>query len=69
MPARARAIASPPIPQHRSATLRTPSSANRPARWTATEVRVACSTPFGVKNMRYASFAPNFATARCRSRA
>lgn len=34
-----------------------------------TEVRVACSTPFGVKNMRYASRAPNFATARCRSRA
>ncbi len=69
IPARASAIASPPMPQHRSATLRTPSPANRVARWAATEVRVACSTPSGVKNIRYASSAPNFATARCRNRA
>jgi len=35
----------------------------------ATLARVDCSTPFGVKNIRPASAAPNFATARCRSRA
>ena len=69
MPARARAIASPPMPQHRSASRRTPSASKRCARHSATCVRVACSTPSGVKYIRCASAAPNFATARCRSRA
>ncbi|CAM5710630.1 hypothetical protein SANTM175S_10457 [Streptomyces antimycoticus] len=64
---RASAIASPPMPQHRSAVRRTPNSARRAARYAATEVRVDCSTPFGVKYMRCASSEPNLATARCRS--
>lgn len=42
---------------------------NLAARWAATAPRVACSTPFGVKYIRYASRAPNFTTARWRSRA
>ncbi len=68
IPARASAIASPPIPQHRSASRSTPSAANRPARHSATLRRVACSTPCWVKYIEAAS-APNFASARCRSRA
>ncbi|CAM5282489.1 hypothetical protein SLAVM298S_07846 [Streptomyces lavendulae subsp. lavendulae] len=69
IPSLASARASPPIPQHRSATLRTPSAASRPARYEATEARVAISPPPGVKYIRNASSAPNFATARCRRRA
>jgi hypothetical protein len=45
-----------------------PSAASRAARWAATVARVDCSTPFGVKYISRAS-APNFAAARCRSRA
>jgi hypothetical protein len=57
------------MPQHRSATERTPSSWKRRARYAATLARVDCSTPFGVKYIRPASAAPNFTTARCRNRA
>jgi hypothetical protein len=67
-PALARAMASPPTPQHRSATVRAPSAAIRSARQAATGARVACSTPSAVKYIRSAS-GPNFAAARCRSRA
>ncbi len=68
MPARARARASPPMPPHRSARRRTPSAWKRAARWAATEARVDCSTPFGVKYIRAAS-SPNFRAARWRRRA
>ena len=65
-PARAAATRSPPIPQPRSTTEAAGSSrAIRAARWSATWVRVACSRPSGVKNIRAAS-APNLAVARCR---
>ena len=58
---------SPPIPQPRSMTLPPGiAAARRAARWSATRVRVACSSASGVKNMTGAA-APNFATAFARS--
>ena len=66
-PARAKASRSPPIPQPRSMTLPPGiAAASRAARWSATRVRVACSSASGVKNMRRAA-SPNFVAAFARS--
>ena len=53
------------MPQVRSITLG-PATATRAARWVATAVRVACSSPSRVKYIRAAS-SPSFAAACARS--
>ena len=64
-PARAKATRSPPMPQPRSTTVEAPNAVSRAARWEATESRVACSSPSGVKYID-AARSPNFGTARAR---
>ena len=53
------------MPQPRSTTVEAPNAESRAARCDATESRVACSSPSGVKYIDAAS-SPNFATARSR---
>ncbi|CAB4904613.1 unannotated protein [freshwater metagenome] len=65
-PTLARASASEPIPQPRSATVAHSADRNRPACWAATLSRVACSRPACVNSM-VAANAPNFFSARCLS--
>ena len=66
IPTAAKARASAPSPHPTSTTSCTPAWQNRPARQAATDARVACSNPSGVKNIRPAA-SPNFATARRRN--
>ena len=47
------------MPQPRSTTVEAPNAVSRAARWEATESRVACSRPSGVKYIDAAS-SPNF---------
>ena len=56
------------MPQPRSTTVEAPNAVRRAARCEATESRVACSRPSGVKYIDAAS-SPNFGTARSRSSA
>ncbi len=53
------------MPQPRSTTVEAPNAVSRAARWEATESRVACSSPSGVKYID-AARSPNFSTARVR---
>ena len=53
------------MPQPRSTTVEVPNALSRAARWVATESRVACSSPSGVKYID-AARSPNFSTARVR---